>query len=476
MQFIGREEEMLTLQRLKKKASASLVVVKGRRRIGKSRLLEEFAKSFKKAYLFSGIAPREKITAQIQRDEFCKQFQRQFSEMPDSNADWGDLFYSLSEKTIKGEILIVLDEITWMGDHDPDFLGKLKNSWDLYLKRNDQLILVICGSLSTWIEKNILSHTGFLGRESLTLTINEMPLKDCAKFWLHSDTRISSFEKLKLLAVIGGIPRYLESMDPHLTAEHNIQNLCFSPGGILVDEFEKIFSDLFSSKNKLYQSIVSTLADGAKDQKTIAETLNIKNGGDLSLYLEDLTNTGFISRDFTWQIKSNKISRLSQYRLRDNYGRFYLKYILPNKPKIKLGNTKNIALTSLNGWYTIMGLQVENLILNNRDFIKNQLKINPNDIIIDNPFFQRKNKKQLGCQIDYMIQTRFNVLYIIEIKFLAREVGPSIIDEMKKKIQRLNFPKGFSYRPVLIHCNGVSSAVEESQYFSDIINLSDILC
>lgn len=372
-------------------------------------------------------------------------------------------------------MLIVLDEISWMGSKDSDFLGKLKNAWDLYFKKNDQLILAICGSASAWIDKNILSSTGFLGRESLNLTLEELPLYDCVEFWNGEDERVSAHEKLKILSVTGGVPRYLEHINPSLSAEDNIQQLCFDKSGILFGEFEKIFSDLFYPKNTLYKNVVSHLADGLSDQETICKDMGIKRGGDISEYLDDLIKSGFISRDFTWNIKDAKSSKLSHYRLKDNYSRFYLKYILPNRSKIELGNMKNISLSSLKNWNTIMGLQVENLVLSNRHLIKSALRIDPNDVICDNPFFQRKTTKKAGCQIDYLIQTKYNTLYICEIKYSKNEIGTQIIEEMNEKIKRLNIPKYFSFRTVLIHINGISEALEEKQFFSNIIDFGAFL-
>lgn len=152
-------------------------------------------------------------------------------------------------------LFLEIDEISWMGSKDPDFLGKLKNAWDLYFRKNDKLILAICGSATAWIDKNILSSTGFMGRESLTLTLDELPLSVCAEFWNSENERISSHEKLKLLAVTGGIPRCLEHINPVLSAEENVRQMCFNKAGILFNEFEKIFSDLFSPKNILYKDI-----------------------------------------------------------------------------------------------------------------------------------------------------------------------------------------------------------------------------
>jgi uncharacterized protein len=286
---------------------------------------------------------------------------------------------------------------------------------------------------------------------------------------------VSAHEKLKMLSVTGGVPRYLEHIIPSLSAENNIQQLCFDKSGILFGEFEKIFSDLFYPKNTLYKNIVSHLADGISDQETICNKMGLKRGGDISEYLDDLIKSGFLSRDFTWNIKDAMPSRLSHYRLKDNYSRFYLKYILPNRSKIELDNMKNISISSLTNWNTIMGLQVENLVLSNRYLIKDALQIDPNDVVCDNPFFQRKTTKQAGCQIDYLIQTKYNTLYICEIKYSKNEIGTQIIKEMNEKINQLNIPKHFSFRTVLIHVNTISEALEERQFFSNIIDFGSFL-
>ena len=103
------------------------------------------------------------------------------------------------------------------------------------------------------------------------------------------------------------------------------------------------------------------------------------------------------------------------------------------------------------------------------------LKIDPVDVVFGNPFFQRKTHRQQGCQIDYMIQTRFNTVYICEIKFSKSEVRAFVVDEVQEKIRRLTLPQHFSYRPVLIHVNGVAEGVREAQFFSDVIDFGALL-
>lgn len=162
--FIGRKKELESLRGLLRKKSSSLVVIRGRRRIGKSRLAEEYSSSsFSKAYILSGIPPESGITAQTQRVEFLRQLQEYRLPIYRSD-DWGNLFHDLAQECKKGRILVVLDEITWMGSHDPTFLPKLKTAWDRYFKQNPQFVMILSGSNSAWISKNILSSTGFFGR------------------------------------------------------------------------------------------------------------------------------------------------------------------------------------------------------------------------------------------------------------------------------------------------------------------------
>lgn len=132
--FIGREPEMERLKGLLNKKSASLIVVRVRRRIGKSRLLSEFGKEMKSLF-FSGNPPVRGTTAQSQRDLFADQLKR--VGIPGVKSDnWGDLFWHLSQHTKEGRMLIVLDGISWLGGKDPLFLGQLKTAWDMYFSKN----------------------------------------------------------------------------------------------------------------------------------------------------------------------------------------------------------------------------------------------------------------------------------------------------------------------------------------------------
>lgn len=473
--FYGREEELKLLDQLSDKEAASLVTIKGRRRIGKSSLVFHFSKNFQKFYAFSGLPPQKHTTRQSQIDEFAQQLAR-YLNLPGLKAhDWTDLFTLLANCARKGKNLILFDEISWMGSEDPDFLGKIKNLWDIHLKNNPKLIFVLCGSISSWIDKNILGSTGFLGRISLDLHLKELPLDISNQFWRSKKGRISPHEKFKMLAITGGVPRYLEEIKPSLPVEENIQKLCFDPSGILFNEFDRIFSDLFERRAPLYKEIVTCLSKGDAEPHKVYTALGREKSGVILEYLVDLVKAGFLCRNYTWKF-DGKISKLSKFRLSDNYLRFYLRYIEPNKEKIINGNFKYAKLSLLPNWETIAGFQFENLVLNNRNQIKKALNLRAEEVISDNPYFQKKTASgKGGCQIDYLIHARFNTLYVCEIKFQKNVVQPNIIHEVQKKIDLLSKPKNFTVRPVLISCGEVSEDCISSQYFDKIIHFEDLL-
>lgn len=468
-EFYGRTRELAVLRELLDKRTASLVVITGRRRIGKTRLIEEFGKAIK-TYLFTGLPPEERVTGQVDRDHFSRQLEQQTGLKGIKGEDWDDLFLNLAQFVTKGQILVVFDEINWMGKKDPSFLGKLKTAWDTYFSKNPKLIMILSGSMSGWIEKHILKSTGFFGRITMEMKLDELPLPVCNQFWGSRKNTIAAYEKFKVLSVIGGIPRYLEEINPALSAEENIRRLCFRKEGLLFREYDRICTELFARRGDSYEKILKRLAQGAATLEDIYETLEIDKSGTISQYLEDLEAVGYISRDHTWNLKSKKVSPISHYRLCDNYLRFYLRYISGQKAAIERG-----AELIPPNWFSIMGLQFENLVLNNRRSLFRLLDIAIEDVVIDNPYFQTRTKSREGSQIDYLIQTRHQNLYICEIKFQKDPIQKSIVDEVQEKVNRMKIPTGFSHRTVLIHVNGVTDSIVDCGYFAKIIDFGQLL-
>jgi len=471
--FVGRVPELQRLNDLLKKKTASLVVIKGRRRIGKSRLVEEFAKD-KKFFQFSGLPPTEYISSQKQRDEFSRLLSQQTGLPEIQSEDWAKLFMLLADKAQSGRVIILFDEISWMSHGDPTFLPKLKNAWDLYFKKNSDLIFVLCGSVSSWIEKNILSSTGYFGRISEKITLHELPLSDCNQLFEKLGFTRSPMEKLIFLSLTGGIPWYIEQINPAYSAIENIRRLCFHPDGLFVDEYQHIFHDLFGRRSEIYQKITGFLSKQKAEYSEISAAIKYTKSSALTDYLNDLIISGYVAKSYNWAIVSGKELDISLYRLTDNYLRFYFRYMKSRINKIKQDQFSTINPANLPGWNTLMGLQFENLVLNNRKLIHEKLRLREEDIITSNPYYQRATNKHPGCQIDYLIQTRYKNLFICEFKFSMNPLDNSVIQQVKEKIKRLAIPKGFAYLPVLIHANEVSEELIDSEYFFECINFRDI--
>lgn len=339
-------------------------------------------------------------------------------------------------------------------------------------------VVVLCGSVSSWIEENILNNTGFVGRCSWQFHLGPLALSECQQFWGRSATRISTTEKLRFLAVTGGVPRYLEELDPKKTAEQNIAQLCFHPSGMLFNEFDSIFSDIFHRRATSYQEIVRTLVDGAKVVDEISLQIGRERGGSLSQALLELVSAGFLSKDVSPKLpgglakSQSSPSRQLRYRLSDNYLRFYLKYVEPHRDQIIKGRFKSTALEQLDQWDTLMGFQFENLVLENLGVIFKQLRIPQQTVLYAGPYRQSKTLRQQGCQIDLLIQTKRS-FYLCEIKFKS-QISTSVIQEVDRKIGAIKLPKNQSIRTVLIYDGQLAPSIEEDQAFDFLIPASEL--
>ena len=309
----------------------------------------------------------------------------------------------------------------------------------------------------------------------MTITLKPLPLNDANQLLEQQGFKSSIYEKFKILSVTGGIPWYIEQMIGVYTADENIKRQCFTPSGGLFAEYDRIFKELFGKQDTLYKKLVKSLVSGPLEYHEIAEAAEYKSSGRLSHYLENLIAAGFITRDFIWDLKDGKQSDLSHFRLNDNYQRFYLKYIEKKRAQIERGLFQDLALSSLPGWESIMGLQFENLVVNNRDILLKRLNIRKEDIIYDNPYWKRAIKTKTGCQIDYLIQTKYKNIYLCEIKFSKNKVHSKIIEDIKEKIACLSLPRNTAILPVLIHVNGVQESVLDSKFFYEIIDFGDLL-
>lgn len=445
-----------------------LVVIRGRRRIGKSTFVKQFLIEKQVSFLnIQGLAPRPGQTNQDQITHFISEV-RQVVKLPRSEYhEWSQLFYDLSKAIKRKKFILFLDEISWMGAHDLDFSGKLKNAWDLYFK--DKCHLILCGSVSAWIEKNIIKSTDFVGRISKVIHLQELTLPQSLAFW-HNYTNTTAFkEELQCMAVTGGVPLYLEHLNPKKSAFDNLNRICFSPGSLLSREFESVFNDIFGKRSLIYKKIVSSLLNGPKSLIEITKFIKKEKGGVLTNYLHDLTLSGFIEKSYLQKIGGSPNKEV-RYRIKDNYLRFYLKYIGPNLTQINQGKFKIKNLNDLSNWDTIFGYQFESTVLNNLELILDHLQLASSDIISAGPYFQKPTKENKGkVQIDLLIETNRKEIFICEIKS-ADYIGIRVIAEINEKIKKLKAPKFYSKRTVLIYIGILSNKLDLEQKIDYLID------
>ena len=472
--FIGRTQELAHLEGLIQSQKPAMAVIKGRRRVGKSRLAAQFACD--KVFLpFAGLAPVEGVTEQDQRNVFANHLSTLFHLPPFTFSDWLDGFALLSRHLGKQPTVILFDKISWMGSKDPTFLPKLKMWWDTLSEKQSKIVLILCGSVSTWIEENIIKSTAFFGRIALHLTLNPLSLAESCQLLKERGVKASPYDIFRILAIMGGIPWYLENVQPYHSIDENIKRLCFSPNGLLVEEFNLIFHDLFDRRGDVYKKIITILSEGMRTYAQIRDSLNYPAGGGVAPYLDALIISGYVTKHQSWSIKTGKPGSKSLFRLSDNYLRFYLKAITPQLGKIATNSFKDMPLSALPGWSALTGLQTENMLLANRSQILKAIGIYPQDVVMDNPFLQNTNQSHEGVQIDYLVQTTTNTLYLCEFRFTRNEIRSDVIQDIEKKIKKLALPRGFSICPVLLHFGEVADTVQDAGFFYRIININKFL-
>lgn len=473
--FIGREKELSSLKELLDKPIASLVSCRGRRRIGKSTLFREFSKRNKTAFIvIEGLGPRKGQTNFDQLKNFGESLCAQTSGPRVIPESWNAAFRLLGERLDKTrKTVVLLDEISWMGSREPDFPGMLKNGWDDELKQHSNLILVVCGSVSAWIQKNLLESSTFGGRFSRSIILKELSPSECIQFWHGKEKRLAPREIIDVLSVTGGVPRYLEEISPSLSADENIRRMCFREDGPLFKDFSSIFSDTFGSASTAKGEILRILSKSAMTCSEIAKQLGIERGGNITQNLKELGEAGFICEDAYINPATGRKARQNAYRICDNYTRFYLKYIEPHEANIRNGHFMFESLDSLPEWPVIMGLQFENLVINNLQSLLPFLNAAGRQIDSAAPYFQRATQSRPGMQIDLLIQAG-RTAYIVEIKH-RRNIGSELIAEIEDKVK--NFPKrnGISVRTALVYEGELSQSVIRSGVFDYIVPFKNIL-
>ena len=476
--FVGRDYQLELLSSVWAKESPSLVVVSGRRRIGKSTLVERFAERSRCRFIeIEGLPPDETMTNERQLANFCERLAKASGLDVPVAKNWAQAFDSL-ERAIsgKGKIIVFLDEISWMGGYDEGFAGFLKNAWDLQFSKRKRLVLVLAGSVSAWIQKNILNSKGFVGRVSVDLTLTELSLSACRGFWGRRAAHVSVREMADVLSITGGIPKYLQEMNPSLSADENIRRMCFLPEGYLFKDFDSIFSDVFGGGIAAKRRILDVLAEGPASVSELAAAMSIEPNGHITDDLNDLIAAGFVAAGAGLNPITGAKVREVRYRLSDNYTRFYLKFIEPHKDQIDAGAFVLSSLDQLEGLDAVMGLAFENLVVNNYVSLLPLFHLTGTLVTAAGAYRRHPAKGKRGkpgVQVDFMLQTRRS-LWFVEIK-RKHEIGRDIESEVDRKVSAIRRPEGVSVKTALVYDGHLSPVAKADGYFDAIIPFKDLL-
>ena len=467
--FVGRERDLKDLEALWGRDHGVLVTCRGRRRIGKSTLIEEFAaRSADRFICIEGLPPRKGMTDAAQRRRFCEKVAEYSGHEMVPAQTWSLAFTQLDELLSFGrKTVVLLDEISWLGGYNADFAGYLKEAWDRRFRKHPNLVFVLCGSVSAWIAENILDSTGFVGRDSLDIELRELPPFQCQQMLGPAGERMSTREKVDLLSVTGGVPKYLEDVRPELSVDENVRRMCFMPRGILFREFDETFNGVFGRRAKTRGRILKMLMAGPKSAAELAEIEGKTPNGSYARALKDLRMAGYVAGDGGLNPCTGEPLREERFRISDNYTRFYLHYIEPRRQMVEKDLFEFSSLEQLKGLDVMLGLQFENLVLGNLQMLFPMLGLESSLVLSAAPYCQRATADRDGCQIDLLIQTQ-RMLMAVEIK-RRREIGHEIIDEVDGKVRKLKFSGNLSLRTALVYEGNLSQSVAADHYFDFLV-------
>lgn len=473
--FYGRNYYINLLEELLKKPLSSVVTCRGRRRVGKSTLFEEFARRNGCRFLkLEGRAPGEGVGDREQREAFGIQLAEQ-SPLPRlTPEDWPQAFKLLDSVLFERPewTVLLLDEISWMGGSSKTFASDLKIAWDNHLKKHDRLIMVICGSVSSWVTENFVESTGFVGRRSYDFILPELPLEEAVGFWNGVREQRTSREMLDILSVTGGVPRYLEEMDLSLSADENIRRSFYRPEGYLYQDFAAIFDRVLGQKKERCRRILEAISAGSTTVSEIAAALGVERSGYLSADLKNLDVAGFIAGERGINPETGEPALQIRYRIKDCYTHFYLKQVLSDRERIEKGLYESVSLAHTEGWDARMGRQFETLVLNNFKALLPLLGLSGVNVLSAAPYLKRGRKGE-GCQIDLLVQTEA-IAYVVEIK-RKRVIGESIAADVAQKVSRLPLRKGVSVRTALVYEGEIEESLVRRQVFDFLIPARKLL-
>lgn len=465
--FIGRFKELKLLEDAYSSDKSNLVVIYGRRRIGKSCLVAKFAENKPYFYSFEAL---ESANTSSQIEHFAAGLKKQSNDpilASTAFKTWDHVFTYLTERVIKRKsrkkLVLFLDEFPWMAVGREQLVSLVKYYWDNFWKSKN-VMLILCGSVTSYMIKKVLSSKALYGRINLSILLKGLLPNEASLLF----KKRSKEEILKYLLVFGPVPKYLEELDRNKSFHQNINCICFSRNSPMLNEIDRIFYSQFR-ETQTYLRIVNLLKQGSFLFKEIANLLGISSGGGLKHYLNNLEHAEIIQSYIPFDKEKN--SKFRKYSLADEYMIFYFRYIEPNRKTIEESSCSRLfELFTNNSFEIFCGLAFERFCLKNAGHLA-QIMGFSEDVLIACPYFGKNDAK---FQIDMLFQRADKVITVCEIKYHNKKITTSVIAEMERKVSLLKIPRGYSLEKALISLYGPDEHVKNSGYFNHFVTLEDI--
>jgi AAA+ ATPase superfamily predicted ATPase len=467
-EFIGRESELEKITEVLNQTEASLLIVYGRRRIGKTALIEN---GFRKKNLlkFEGL---EKGTSARQREHFKEQL-ASYCQDPDmlklTFKSWKDCFIVLANRIENKNCVLYFEEIQWMANYRTELISDLKYVWDNYFSKNKNLVLILCGSSPSFIIDSIISSQALYNRSQFIIHLQPFSFNEVCRYFKNQR---ANFEMMDLLLSVGGVPEYLRYFKNKNSVFTNLVKNSFTKDGFFTKEEDRIFSSSFKNKS-FYKKIVDYLAlHKEASREELGTFLKLKTGGAFSKILQNLEQTGLI--EYIFPIGSAQNSKKLKYCISDNYLQFYFKFVKPKIRDIEAGRYTNspqsaLVLDNFRKW---QGFAFERWCRRYHFVIAKALGFSAVDYEAGPLFIP-------GAQIDLIFKRKDRVFTLCEIKYNTEPCSASVIQDFSKKQDIFKSSKIYqashTIQRVLIAAGGASPSVKKQAFFDQILTLEDMV-
>lgn len=469
IRFVGRHNEIRYIQETTKKGEANILIVYGRRRIGKTELIEHVLRE-RNLLKLEGV---EDGDTQAQMIRILYQLSKALNDPHITRMQfrtWLELFDFIADKISVGKWTLYLEEVQWLAEYKNELIADLKYVWDNKLRHNPDLLLILCGSSPSFMQNQVVHSKALYNRSIYELNLREFSLNEVQEFLEKRSER----EVMDAYLTVGGIPEYLKRIKSHSSIHIGICEESFKKDSYFSNEKQRIFISSFATSTH-YQDVIDYLSQVKfANKKEIEKFLHTRGGGSLTSVLKDLELCGFIERYLPYQVDSN--SNLVRYCIADSYLRFFFKFISPLHTRIQQGDYNKKPLHALNNesYQKWLGLSFERFCRRHSEMIASILGFSAVRYK-SGVFFNRSTiKEQLGYQIDLLFDRADRVLTICEIKYTQSKVGTEVIEEFEKKLRQLPNLKKKSIEKVLISASGATDALLARGYFDRFITLEDL--